>query len=482
MPLSEIPLGEWLPSQPSFKNPGCEVADNTIPTPGGYGPLLAPVAQGDTTTEAVQGAWQFDDNTGGSLVVGGSSTRLFTLRSSITETSGYTAIGDGEAWDFARFNDFVFATAPNNAPQYLTDIDSDNTWSAVPGSPPQAKYCAKVGEFLLLGNLASEPNAIQWSPYNDPAGTWGTDRRTQAGKAYMPSQYGAVQRNIGGRYPLVFQESGISRLSYVGPPVVWRADDISQGRGTIAPFSVVNVGYLTYFLAQDGFFVTNGASVEPIGTERVNRWFFDTCNQTNVGRTQGAVDWQNECIAWAFPDDTTAFTRLLVYSWARQRWASGTQAIEWLVSSRQDGISLDALDAIYGDLDSIPLSLDSVEFQAKGRVFAAFKDAEYHTFTGAPLEATWRTGSWQPKPGHGAYVSEVRPHIEEATHDATAALVLTDTFGDNVITPHIGMGNGGFCPVDGEGHKVAVEVKKPAGSLWENATGATVRYTATGSN
>ena len=139
MAVVEIPLGEWLPSQPSFKNPGCEVADNVIPTAGGYGPLLSLSGKSETVTETVMGAEQMFDNSDNSIIVGGSDTYLFIRRSSITETSGLTSIGTGEAWDFAQFNDFVVATAANNAPQYLTDIDSDNTWSALSGSPPNAK-------------------------------------------------------------------------------------------------------------------------------------------------------------------------------------------------------------------------------------------------------------------------------------------------------------------------------------------------------
>ena len=480
MPVMELPFGEWLPSQPTFKNPGCEVADNVIPSPGGYDPFLAFEGTGDTTTEAVQGAEQLYDNNGNSVIVGGSSTRLFIRRSSITETTSLTAIGSDEAWDFAQFNDFVFATAAGNSPQYLTDIDTDNTWSAVPGSPPSAKRCAKVGEFLMLGSLTGEPNAIQWSPYNNPAGTWGTDRRTQAGKAFLPTEMGEVQRIVGGRYPLVFQDRGVCRLSYVGPPVVWRKDVVTGERGTIAPFSVVSVGFLTYFLSQDGFFVTNGSQVEPVGTQRVNRWFFDNVDQTALYRTQGAVDWQNECIVWSFSTDGTTFDRKIIYSWAQNQWSSATVTTEWLTSSETDAQTLEDIGTTYSSIETVPLSLDARFWSATNRTLGAFVSGEYGLFAGLPLEATWRTGSKQPSPKQRAFVTEATPLIETGTWDMTCKLYITDNRGQDTVTNAVAVGWSGFAPVRGEGQKVAVEMVKPAGSLWSGAQGVQLRWEGAG--
>ncbi len=286
--MFEIPFSEWLPSKPSFKNPGCEIADNVIPTPSGYGPINGLVDSGESAASQVYGAHHLYDNSGSSVIVGGVDDGLFVRRSSITATGSLTSIGAGEAWDFAQFNDFVVATGQNNAPQYLTDIDSDNTWSALPGSPPNAKRVARVGDFLMMGNISGTPNGIQWSSINSPATAWAASRLTQAGSASMPSEYGQIQRIVGGRYATVFQERGIMRLSYVGPPTVWRADVVSSDRGATAPFAVANIGYFSYFLAQDGFYVTNGSTVEPIGNQRVNNWFFENLYAAYVGRVHAA--------------------------------------------------------------------------------------------------------------------------------------------------------------------------------------------------
>jgi len=480
----EIPFGEWLPSAPDFKNPGCVVADNVIPSTGGYNPFAALVGQSQTVTGAVQGATQLFDNSGNSIIVGGTDDRLFIRRSTITETTGLTSIGAGEAWDFAQFNDFVIATASGNSPQNLTDIDSDSTWSALAASAPVAKRCAKVGDFLMLGNVSGAPTRIQWSPFNSPAGDWTSSRLTQAGQADLDAELGEVQKIVGGRYATVFQKRGVQRLSYVGPPVVWRADIISKDRGAVAPFSVVSVGYLTFFLAQDGFYVTNGATIEPIGTQRVNKWFFDTVSQSEIAQTHGAIDWQNECIVWAFKTSGTGYNRLITYSWAQNRWATATVDVGWVIGSTIDGIDLDSLDALYTDLDSIPYSLDSAEFKSKDRRLAAFvtgtSTSEYSTFTGDPMEASWETGEAQPSPAQRVFVSEAQPLMNASTWDAKFTLKMRDNTGSQSTSLEIETGWGGFAPVRGEGQKVAVRMVKPAGSFWEDAQGVQVQVRGAG--
>ena len=476
----EVMFGEWLPSAPSFKNPGCEVARNCIPLAGGaYGPLRSLEGGDLSASGVVKGAELMFDNSGDAVIVGGTNDKLFVQTTSLTETSGLSALGEGEFWDFTRFNDFVFATGENNAPQYLTDIDTDTSWSAVPGSPPNAKRCAKVGEFLVLGNISGNPNRIQWSPYNNPAGTWGTDRLTQAGLADLDSNFGEVMRIVGGRYATVFQRYGIQRLTYVGPPLVWATDVIESARGCAAPFSIASIGHLNYFLADDGFWVTNGASTQPIGTNRINRWFFDNVAADNISRTTAAVDWKNEAIVWSFISGGAGYDTLLIYSWAHNRWSYATVETDWIVGAREIWGDLDSLDAIYGDLDSIPVSLDDDTFRPRLSVLGAYVDGVYKTFSGTPYEATWETGEAQPSPMRRGFVSGVTPIGEVDSWDYKVRLKMRNNFGKQTESMQIACGWDGSAPVRGEGQKISVELVKPAGE-WDNTQGVQIWYSGGG--
>lgn len=483
--MIEIPLGEWLPDAPSYKNPGCEVADNCIPITGGYGPFNSPTSQSQTVSATVQGAQQFFDNSGSSIIVGGTATSLFVRRTSITETTGFSSIGAEEAWDFARFNNFVIAASSNKSPQYLSDIDTDNTWSEltgalITGAAPVAKRVARVGDFVMMGNISGAPNRIQWSAINSPTTSWEASRLTQAGSLDLDPKFGDVQRIVGGRYALVFQERGISRLDYVGPPRVWTNRVISDGRGTIAPFSVVNIGYLTWFLSQDGWSVTNGTDVQRFGSQRVNKWFFENSDNASLGTVQGAIDWTNEGLIWSFvSSDGTSFDRQLFYSWSEDRFSTATNTVDWLVGSQTSGVDMESLDAIYGDLDSVPISLDSAQFKPGVRTLAAFVATDYSTFDGTPLEATWETGDFQPSPGQRVFASAVRPVMTAVDWDMTAELLMRDNRGGETTSNIVTAGWDGSCAVRGEGEKMAVRLVKPAGQ-WTDAQAVQVEYRAAG--
>lgn len=505
MAVAEIPFGAWLPDAPTYNNPGCVVANNVIPSTRGYDPFLGAVETEDAVTGTAKGARQLFDNSGTSIIVGGTATTLFVRNTSgLTETTGYTDPGE-DAWDFARFNDFVIATSQNNAPQYLTDIDTDTSFSALTGSPPNARRCAKVGEFLMLGNVDTVPNRIQWSAYNNPAGDWTPSRLTQAGFADLESEFGGVQRIIGGRFALVFQERGIQRLTYVGPPTVWKADIVSRDRGTIAPFSVANVGYRIFFLGQDGFYATDGSSFQPIGTQQINEWFLEHVSQSALPFVCAAVDWQNECVVWAFREAAEGYNdRLLIYSWAQDRWSSGSINTQWIVSDTNSATTLEDLDS-YGSLEAVPYSLDSEEWQAQNQCLSGFTpygndsivtafsqafsgafasafaaSSTFVRFTGDPVEAEFETGEFQPKAGSRVFADELRVMMDADSWDMQAELVIKDNRNNETSTGLKEAGWAGFCPVRGEGMMMRARVVKPGGSPWSDAQGIQVQYRVAG--
>ncbi len=496
MRMAEIQFGEWLPDTPDYKNPGCVVADGCYPSPGGYGPFLGPQPQGHAVNEKVQGAGHFSRSDGSWVTVGGTSTKLFVIAGgSLTETTGYTAIGPEAYWQFARFNDYIVAVAPNNAPQYLSDIDTATTWAALPGSPPQAKVVGRVGHFLVLGNLSGigRPNAIQWSAENDPL-DWPTPgtrdaRLKQSGRAYLQPEYGAVTAIAGDRYPLVFQERAITRLDPVGPPTVFQATTISEERGAIAAGAVVTVGFVTYFLAHDGFWATNGADIVPIGSKRINKWFFDEASQVDVHRTHGIVDWERQCIVWAFymESNPDTFRKLLIYSWQENRWSTATLTVDYLVEGNVPATTLEGLDALFpSGIESVSPDLDSQTWAARGAVLAAFMQnangqSELNLLNGATLAAAWETGDAEPEPGLRVGAVGIYPLIENADRNTSALLGRRDAKGGPITWSAAGVVNGaGFCPVRGEGRFVRARVEIPAGSSWKKAQGVQVRYRIAG--
>lgn len=487
MPTVEFPLGEFLPDAPKQNNPGCVVANNCIPAEGGYKPFPQLVAASSAINGPVLGAELLFRNDTSPIIVGGSETRLFVRAgSTITQTTGLTALGPESYWDFAQFNDFVFATSLENAPQYLTDIDTDVSWSPLTGSPPKARYCERFADFLMLGNIENVPNRIQWSSFNDPAGSWAASRLTQAGFADLDPKLGDITGLVGGRYPMVFQRRGVSLLQYAGPPTVWRLDIVSEDRGCVAPPSIVTIGSQTFFLSQDGFYMTNGSEFAPIGSRRVNEWFFENVSQTEIEKTQGALDLINRCIVWSFVsrEGNGQKDRAIIYSWEQNRFSTATLTVDWLVGSRVDPTTLEDLDLLFATLESVTPDLDSPVWRAGDRVLAAFAPiaggSAYYTLNGSTMQADWETGAFQPAPGSRAMVTAGQGVFDATDWVMQMATISSDNTRSETRSGYSSPAVNGACPLRADGKEMRLAVRMPAGSIWRRAQGVQITFRGSG--
>lgn len=434
----------------------------------------------------VRGAALFFRDDGTQVIVGGSEDNIFVRLGPLAYETGVAAsVIDGEAWDFAQFNDFIFATSIANDLMYLSDVDTATEWTLATGSPPRAKFCERFADFLMLGHIDGAPNRIQWSHFNAPLSSWAASRLTQAGFADLDTRLGEVTGLAAGRYPMVFQERGVSLVQYVGPPTVWRVTLVSEDRGCIAPYSLATVGSQTFFLSQDGFWLTNGSEFVPIGSQRVNKWFFETVDNTLIDRTRAAVDWANRSIVWAFHSaGAVNANRLLIYSWEQNRFSTATVTADWLVGSRVDATTLEELDALFASLEDVTPSLDSSVWSAGDRVLGAFigsgGTSDYTTFSGLPLQADWELGAFQPSPGSRAFVSEAQGVIDATDWQVQVAAIAAENDRSETFGEYSSPGVNGANPLRADGKEMRLAVRMPAQSQWRRAQAVQLTYRASG--
>jgi hypothetical protein len=310
---TEIPFGEWLPDLQRLNNPGAVEALNVIPTEGGYVPFKAHTPDNNKTmTNPVHGAAAVLDDNDLVQLFAGSGGGVFT---SLQGTHNFvqifgTSVGAKNAWKFIRVNDQMVAIHPQAFPQ-RTPVGTTTAMVAVGGSPPKAECGAQVGDFLMLGNLKTDPDdgngfrpyRVRWSGFNNLDLPWVSDPITQADFQDMPPAGGSVRAISGREYGTIFQERTISRATYRGPPEVFDIVQVEDRRGCIARDSIVDVGAVQFGLAEDGFFIWNGTNTELVGTNKVNRYFFSRLQYSLRSRIAGAADFENGCVQWAFPTD-----------------------------------------------------------------------------------------------------------------------------------------------------------------------------------
>ena len=373
------------------------------------------------------------DNAGNNYIFAGDNTRLYNI-SGVTVTD-YSQAGNytdnQESWSFIKWNNQVIASKMGDTPQVLTLGSS--TFADLGGSPPQSRTMTTVNQFVVVGNTwdstdGNVTNRIRWSGFdNEAQWTVGTN---QSDFQDLQSRGGAVQRIVGGEYGVVFQERSISRIDYVGTPLVFQQSEIEPGKGTPSPGSVIQHGANIYYLAQDGFYVLrNGTTSEPIGVNKVNKWFWSNVNESYLSRISGAFSPDLGAIVWSFPSASSMGQpdRLLIYEFKIDKWSYAEVDTQVLIQGATSAYTLEQLDA-FGNMETLPASLDDPVWKGGSFRLAAFDSSNRLSFfTGDTLSGTLETGEIGSETVKSS-VRSVRPVI-----DGTSTLIvktrnrLTDT-------------------------------------------------------
>lgn len=392
----KIPFGPWTPDQPTLTSSA--VAKNCIPYAQAYGPLhsLSSFSTALGSASACFGFVTAKQSNGTIHNHAGTATRLEALSSTntwdnVSKVGNYTG---ATSWEWARTGNRLIAVDGAVPVQYY-DMGTSTDYADLTGSPPAAYHIAAVRNFIVLGNVddgTEYPDRLVWSGYNSSI-LWTPARATQSDRRDLGGDGGKIQRVVPGQIGIVFQERSIWMMSYVGPPTIFSLNEIEPGRGTLAPNSVCWSGGVIYYLGLDGFYRFDGRST-PIGTERVDRWFFNTVDQTALDETRGAIDPKNKLVLWTFKSSggLAYFDRILIYNWAADKWSYGEIDTEVVGSYAPPGYTLDSLDAIVPDIDAATVSFDSDIYQGGTiALMAVGSDHKASTFSGTALTAEIET-------------------------------------------------------------------------------------------
>lgn len=441
-----IPFAGWMPDRAALGNPGMIEALNVIPTKDGFGPLADfGTAQSSALTARCQGMFYAIDVNGTVYLFAGDATKLYQLGlgtttwSDVSKSGGYTTAADGK-WEFARFGtSVIMATNFDDAVQSMTiggTIFADVITST---QKPKARHIAATRDFVVLGNTydttdGNRPSRIWWSAISDE-NDFAPDADTQCDFQDL-TKGGWVQALAGNiEYFLVIQETQVSRATYVGSPLVFDIQVISDEHGTPLPGSVISLGRRTWFIDERGFMECDGLTVTPIGHEQVDKEFWDNFDVTYRSLVSAAIDPVRKVVFWSFATTGNVIpNKLFMFNYVERTWANANVTIDIIGSVANQGLSLDDLDTITTDLDALPFSLDSRAWTGGTSRLGAFKtdDKLYH-FDSSNLAATLETGEKQLFPGRVAKVKNTRPLTDGGTITVAAAPRFTQqataTFG-----------------------------------------------------
>jgi hypothetical protein len=491
VPQSIIDYKGWMPDRAALGNPGELEATNVRPTEDGYGPLGDQNPQATALDARCQGAAAISSSEGVVTTYAGDATKLYSVGPEGTpvdvSSAAYTTAAD-EQWEFASFGSTFIATNRANPVQGITVGGSAFADLITSVEKPKARHVDVVRDFVVLGNVEStadgeKTNRVHWSAYRDATNF--TPTAGNQGDFEDIEEGGWVQRIVGGvEYGLIFQERQITRMSYIGPPIVFQLDTIDRKRGTPIPGSVVAFGRLVFFYSDDGFMMNDGVQTIPIGHRAVDRKFNTDFNTTYIGRCFSAIDPINKVVMWSLPGENQSTpgepNRIYMFNWAENRWAEAELDLQLVYRALTPGLTLEDLDSVSTDLDALPFSLDSRAWTGGSLIAGSFNsDNRLCHFSGANLAATIDTGERQLFRGQKAEVTGARPIVDGGTPTVTVGSRQSPQ-GSNAFGSAVAVDATGFSSqlVEGRYHRMRTIV--PAASSWTHAQGVEVFANGTG--
>lgn len=457
----EVMFGEYMPDLPVTDNPGLTEALNVLPVDKFYRAYHPIIGSGSALAARPRGAIAAKDTSGNAYMYAGTATALYQRSgSSWTDKSPapYTTATD-DYWRFAQFDSNLIATNYAEVPQKIV-VGAGGNFGALAGvgTAPKARQIGIVGRHVVLGDTidgvnGTVPHRIQWSRI-DVSTEWPIPNSAdalakQAGQQFMPAALGQVTGIAGNdQFGIVFQRGGVSRMTYVGGDLVYQFDVIDPTVGAVCPNGIVQIGNLVYFIASDGFYVTDGVSVKPVGASRFDRTFVEKFDSSYKHRVYGALDSQSKLIYWAYPatgNASGAPNEILIYNYSEDRITHAEDEADSLVTGLTTAVSLEDLDALFASIDDVTPPLDSPYWQGGNELMLGFtSDFKLGTFSDTPGIAVLDGQETEPNPGLMTYVDGIKPIVQD-TSAITVSLGyrnnLSDAVtysGDVVPTPRTG--------------------------------------------
>lgn len=503
-----VPVGEWLPDLPQNGNPGINTAMNVLPlTEQSYSPVPS-FLRGATTAlpSAPLGAFSTKDNSENPAVYVGTASDLFILDNGtkpnfkkVSSSAGAYSVPQGSAWSFDTFGADVYASNGDDPIQSAPTANDSTNFSVVDTNAPKAKIIATIQPgFLLCGNINDvtvgiQPQGIRWSALGAASnGNWpliGSQAAITAQSDWQAVQgaKGALQA-IAADLPTcnaaLFFENAIFGMLYTGDSAIFDIQPIEKKRGTVASRSVVQVGQMVYYLAPDGFYAFNASSSEPIGKGKIDTTFYRLADPNYLSQVQGVADPLNGLIYWAFagPGNSNGIPNfVIVFNPVMNRWSliDGFEGSNPMIGLTF-GTSLDAIDALGFNIDTLPFSLDGVQLSGGNAVLAAFDASNFFGyFTGPNLPYQIETTESQLIAGRKSRVNGVRPLVEG--DNPTVAVGMRDLLaGPSLYGPSNPIKADGVAPARGEGRYARAMLTGALGNVATQIVGVEAYYSPAG--
>jgi hypothetical protein len=467
--MPRILFGSYTPDQPPFLNAqdqgiyGLVSADGCYKIQNGY----APLSQFSAMQNGALGALPIGGGAyrpGGSpYIFVGTATNIYSYTA-----SGFTSLVSGlstTAGNGLRFCPYSTLMLATNGTDPIKKFDptSPSSMTTLGGSPPTARFLAVVRGFVMAGYAGGNALRMQWSDTGNPA-SWTPGGSSLAGTQDMATG-GDITGVIGGEYASVLQESRITRWSFTGNTEIWQVDEILSDIGCPLPKSLATVGKVSFFWSNRGFMAFDGTTANPIGTEKVDRYFQALLDRNYFDNISAVIDPTRSLYIITVPSANPP-TSALIYNYTLKSWTTAPITSPLMFSALSLSIPLESLDALYGNLDAMTVSLDSNALRGGYPSMMLFNAGNMlGQLSGSPMAATFKDGFKEFVPSRRARIHQVKP-ITDAQSVSVTVAVTNNLNTAAAETTYASGTSSGIYRTRSLGNYAQTKLTIPAGTQW----------------
>jgi len=202
-------------------------------------------------------------------------------------------------------------------------------------------YVSDISRFVFAygcndyGSTVQNPMLIRWSDQESVV-NWTPAATNQAGSVTL-SHGSEIVTSIQTRQEIVvWTDSAVYSLQYIGPPVVWSSQLLGDNISILSENSVAQASGVVYWMGIDKFYMYDGR-VNTLNCD-LRRYVYQ---DINLGQAQQAFASTNEGFneVWFFycSSGSTVINRYVIYNYVEKVWYYGTMGrTAWLDSGLRD--------------------------------------------------------------------------------------------------------------------------------------------------
>jgi hypothetical protein len=185
------------------------------------------------------------------------------------------------------------------------------------------------------GSATIDPMLIRWCGQDDPF-NWTPDPTNQAGFVRISNGSEIITTIQARQEILVFTDSAVYSLQYLGPPYVWAPQLLGDNISIYGPNAVAIASGIVYWMGIDKFYVYDGR-INTLPCALLRFVFNDINSEQNLQVFAGTNEGFNEVWWFYCSANSTTVDKYVIYNYQEKIWYYGTMArTAWLDSGLRD--------------------------------------------------------------------------------------------------------------------------------------------------